>query len=79
MIKSQNDLPVILFHLGNGWAPSIPLLKNIDPSKSNIKDLLVRAKAGMQVGDVQKEAHLTFYLGMVHESKKEFKLVSIKE
>mmetsp|Transcript_20124 Transcript_20124/g.17243 ORF Transcript_20124/g.17243 Transcript_20124/m.17243 type:complete len:131 (+) Transcript_20124:1091-1483(+) len=28
----------------------------------------------MQVGDVQKEAHLTFYLGMVHESKKEFKL-----
>jgi len=51
------------------------LIRKLDPSKSNIKDLLVRAKAGMQVGDIQKEAHLTFYLGMVHETKKEFKSV----
>jgi len=58
---------------GNGWAPSIPLIRMVDPSKSNIKDLLVRAKAGMQAGDVQKEAHLSFYLGMVHETKKEFR------
>ena len=48
----------------------------VDPSKSNVKDLLTRAKAGMQAGDVQKEAHLSFYLGMVHETKKEFKQVS---
>ena len=47
----------------------------IDPAKSNVKDLLVRAKAGMQAGDVQKEAHLSFYLGMVHETKKEFRQV----
>jgi len=58
---------------GNGWAPSIPLIRMVDPSKSNVKDLLVRAKAGMQAGDVQKEAHLSFYLGMVHETKKEFR------
>jgi len=58
---------------GNGWAPSVPLIRMIDPSKSNVKDLLVRAKAGMQAGDVQKEAHLSFYLGMVHETKKEYK------
>jgi len=45
----------------------------IDPAKSNVKDLLVRAKAGMQAGDVQKEAHLSFYLGMVHETKKEYR------
>jgi len=47
----------------------------MDPTKSNVKDLLVRAKAGMQAGDVQKEAHLSFYLGMVHETKKEFRQV----
>ena len=28
------------------------------------------AKAGMQAGDIQKEAHLSFYLGMVFESNK---------
>jgi len=27
----------------------------------------MKAKAGMQAGDLQKEAHLTFILGMVHE------------
>jgi hypothetical protein len=44
--------------------------------KINIKDLLVRAKAGMQAGDIQKEAHLSFYLGIVHENNKAFKEVS---
>lgn len=39
-----------------------------DTSKINIKDLQVRAKAGMQAGDVTKEAHLSFYLGIVHET-----------
>lgn len=63
--------------VGNGWAPSIPLMRMMDPAKSNVKDLLVRAKAGMQAGDVQKEAHLSFYLGMVHETKKEFKQVRV--
>ncbi len=62
---------------GNGWAPSIPLIRMMDPTKSNVKDLLVRAKAGMQAGDVQKEAHLSFYLGMVHETKKEFRQVKL--
>jgi tetratricopeptide (TPR) repeat protein len=51
----------------------VPLIKKIDTSKTNVKDLIVRAKAGMQVGDAQKEAHLSFYIGMVHETKKEFR------
>jgi hypothetical protein len=52
---------------GNGYAPSIPLTYELNEKKANIKDLLVRAKAGMQAGDVQKEAHLAYYLGMVYE------------
>ncbi|KAM3147528.1 hypothetical protein pb186bvf_000335 [Paramecium bursaria] len=55
---------------GNGYAPSIPLIHNFKESKTSIKDLLVRAKAGMQAGDLQKEAHLSFYLGMVYETSK---------
>lgn len=57
---------------GNGYAPSIPLTHNFKESKTSIKDLLVRAKAGMQAGDIQKEAHLSFYLGMVYESSKNY-------
>ena len=49
------------------YAPSIPLTYELNEKKANIKDLLVRAKAGMQAGDVQKEAHLAYYLGMVYE------------
>tara|TARA_B110000503_G_C6802384_1_gene271650 strand:- start:120 stop:233 length:114 start_codon:yes stop_codon:yes gene_type:complete len=30
--------------------------------KNNIKDILMLAKAGMLVGDIQKEAHLSFYM-----------------
>lgn len=62
-------------NVGNGWAPSIPLMKVADASRSNIKDLLVRAKAGMQAGDIQKEAHLSFYLAMVHETHKNYRQV----
>lgn len=50
----------------------MPLTHNFKDGKSNIKDLLVRAKAGMQAGDIQKEAHLSFYLGMVYESNKQY-------
>ena len=33
---------------GNGWAPSIPLQINLkDKTKINVKDLMMRAKAGM--------------------------------
>ncbi|CAD8049164.1 unnamed protein product [Paramecium primaurelia] len=56
---------------GNGYAPSIPYTHNVkENNRTSIKDLLVRAKAGMQAGDIQKEAHLSFYLGMVYESSK---------
>jgi len=51
------------------------MIRNVDVSRSNVKDLLVRAKAGLQAGDIQKEAHLSFYLGIVHETRKEHKNV----
>ena len=57
---------------GNGYSPSIPLITNITESKGSLKDLLVRAKAGMQAGDLQKESHLAFYLGMINDNKKHF-------
>eukprot|EP01017_Pseudomicrothorax_dubius_P038501 TRINITY_DN5778_c0_g1_i2.p1 TRINITY_DN5778_c0_g1~~TRINITY_DN5778_c0_g1_i2.p1 ORF type:complete len:343 (+),score=115.18 TRINITY_DN5778_c0_g1_i2:266-1294(+) len=57
---------------GNGWAPSIPPTNPDIVAKPNLKDLLVRAKAGMQAGDIQKEAHLTFYLGMLQENSENF-------
>lgn len=46
---------------GNGYAPSIPYMKEKE-IKNNIKDILMLAKAGMLVGDIQKEAHLSFYM-----------------
>lgn len=57
---------------GLGWAPSIPFLMN-DHEKIDLKDLLIRAKAGMQAGEVQKEAHLSFYLGITFENNKKYK------
>lgn len=57
---------------GNGYAPSIPLTINFNDNKTNIRDLLVRSKAGMQAGDIQKEAHLSYYLGMVYESNRNY-------
>ena len=52
---------------GSGYAPSIPLnAANISKQQANIKELLMRAKAGMNTEDVQKEAHLSFFLGVVY-------------
>ncbi len=59
--------------IGNGWAPAIPSHAKDENAKENLKELIVRAKAGMKIGDFQKEAHLTFYLGLAHEFKKEYK------
>ncbi|EGR30736.1 hypothetical protein IMG5_124480 [Ichthyophthirius multifiliis] len=58
---------------GNGYAPSVPLLNIFDENnKNNVKDLLIRVKAGQQAGDVQKEAHLSFYLGVVYDNQKKY-------
>lgn len=51
---------------GGGWAPSIP------PSTSSIrqlglKDLTLRAKSGVQAGDVQREAHMSYALALLNE------------
>jgi tetratricopeptide (TPR) repeat protein len=59
---------------GNGYAPSIPLTYMIKEGRSNLRDLLVRAKAGINAEDVQKEAHLSYFLGTVYESRREFDL-----
>lgn len=56
---------------GGGWAPSIPGFININ--KSSLKDLAMRAKAGVQAGDVQREAHMSFCLGVMNEQKLNFK------
>jgi hypothetical protein len=53
--------PIFNFNKGNGYAPSIPYIKDKE-IKSNIKDILMLAKAGMLVGDIQKEAHLSYYM-----------------
>ena len=56
---------------GSGYAPSIPLnFKGI--KDSNIRELLIRAKAGMNTDDVEKEAHLSYFLGEVYESKRNY-------
>ena len=33
---------------GGGWAPSLPAVK----TNSNLKDMTLRAKAGVQAGDI---------------------------
>lgn len=54
------------------YAPSVP--SNLKGLKdSNIKELLMRAKAGMNTDDIEKEAHLSYYLGEVYSEKKLFK------
>jgi len=64
------------------WAPSIPL-NNIGTSKSmpnskkaqkslndtSLMDIKMRSKAGVQAGDVKKEAHMAFCLGSLNEDK----------
>lgn len=49
---------------GSGYAPSVPLLPS---KKGTLTELLMRARAGMSTEDIQKEAHIAFYLGMVYE------------
>ena len=56
---------------GLGWAPSIPYIVE-DESRLSIGDLLTRARAGMQAGEVQQEAHLSFYLGITYENKRRY-------
>lgn len=59
---------------GLGWAPSIPYLVE-DEKRVNLKDLLLRSRAGKKAGEVQEEAHLDFYLAMAYEEKKNYKKV----
>ncbi len=54
-----------------GWAPSIPSIQ-IDKSKTNLNDLMMRAKGGIQAGDIPKEAHMAFYLGLMNEEEKKY-------
>jgi len=53
---SPNDMPnaTIASPLtpGNGWAPSLPMIDLKNTNKETIRDLLVRANAGMQAGDI---------------------------
>ena len=57
---------------GGGWAPSIPAGNN-SLSQANLKDMTMRATAGVQAGDVQKEAHMSYCLGVLNEQKKSYK------
>jgi len=54
---------------GGGWAPSIPHT-NPNLGKTSLKDLTIRAKAGVQSGDIQKEAHMAYNLAILNEEKK---------
>jgi hypothetical protein len=51
-----------------GWAPAIPSV-NIDKSKTNLGDLMMRAKGGIQAGDITKESHMAFHLGLLNEEE----------
>lgn len=64
------------------WAPSIPLSntsmnKSVNKTKgkerslndTSLQDIKMRAKAGVQAGDVKKEAHMAFCLGSLNEDK----------
>ena len=54
-----------------GWAPSIPSV-NIDKTNTNLNDLMTRAKGGIKAGDITKEAHMAFYLGIMNEEEKKY-------
>lgn len=56
---------------GGGWAPSIPAGSGF--AKANLKDMTMRATAGVQSGDVQKEAHMAYCLGSLNEQKGSYK------
>lgn len=53
-----------------GWAPSIPSMQL--SKKTNINDLMMRARGGIQAGDIPKEAHMAFYLGIMYEEAKNY-------
>lgn len=57
---------------GGGWAPSVP---HVNPRllKTSLKDMTIRAKAGVQAGDIQKEAHMAYNLAILNEEKKHLK------
>ena len=56
---------------GGGWAPPIPAGSGF--AKANLKDMTMRATAGVQTGDVQKEAHMAYCLGALNEQKGSYK------
>ena len=56
----------------SSWAPSIPISTSFLKQQS-LKDITMRAKAGVQAGDIQKEAHMAFALGNLNEEKKNYK------
>ena len=56
----------------SSWAPSIPI-STAFLKQSSLKDITMRAKAGVQAGDIQKEAHMAFALGNLNEEAKEYK------
>ena len=53
---------------GGGWAPSIPA-NSSNIHKASLQDMTMRARAGVQVGDVQKEAHMAYCLGTLNENQ----------
>lgn len=57
--------------LAKGWAPSIPSMQ-IKKTKTSLSDLMLRAKGGIQAGDIPKEAHMAFYLGVLNEEDKNY-------
>jgi tetratricopeptide (TPR) repeat protein len=51
-----------LIDSNKGWAPSIP---SIQVNK-------MKTKGGIQAGDIPKEAHMAFYLGIMNEEEKKY-------
>lgn len=60
-----------LIDSNKGWAPSIPSTQ-INHMKTNLTDLMMRAKGGIKDGDIPKEAHMAFYLGIMNEEEKRY-------
>ena len=54
-----------------GWAPSIPSV-SVDKMNTTLSDLMIRAKGGIKAGDITKEAHMAFYLGIMNEEEKKY-------
>lgn len=64
---------------GFGWAPSLPHLKSLKFSKEEISNMMLRAKCCVKAGDLQKEAHMLFYMGIVYENKQNYKKVGLTD